>query len=251
MVGVKIVYIFNYILFIYFIFIASEEGERRPTESIDYRDSDAYDFGDDLANRTMSEARLEDLDHRDSDDTRDLEINKYAYIRTEAEKVIKCILDQQKKVNTKKNYVNYPESYLTDYAQNNYILSRIGIFRSTATIDKVLSWKSVCIKQPLLKVNSFSIRICTRLFKNILLYSGDIESKLSSDEIVSRTISECLKNDTKIIDELYCQLCKQTYNNCSKYFIIIFIILLEKRIVYVEHGQCFQLSVVLSVQVMN
>lgn len=49
-----------------------------------------------------------------------------------------------------------------------------------------------------------------------MYYSGDDKSKVSKDELSSKILRECLKADVKIIDELYCQLCKQTFNNQSK-----------------------------------
>lgn len=107
-------------------------------DSLGYRDSLGYDYNDDMIIRPNANSEVSGISseiHMD-DDQLDL-------IRTQAENIIKCVLDRKKKGKTKNNEIEYPESYLSDYAQTHYILSRTKLFSSNSSLDKVLSWKNV------------------------------------------------------------------------------------------------------------
>ena len=104
-------------------------------------------------------------------------------------------------------------SNLKQYGQDNFNLYRKGLFKSTTSIEKLLSWKKELIKMPLLNMMSELNNECCQLYKNVMSFMGDRESSKPPIDHAYKLINEVLILPDIIHDELYCQIVKQIINN--------------------------------------
>jgi hypothetical protein len=104
---------------------------------------------------------------------------------------------------------------LENYAETRYNFDRKGIFNTRTSLDKLLSWKGGLISNPLHDFDSSLKEDSLQLFKNITGYMCDRHTKKSPEEHYQKILTIVLCAPQELIDEFFCQICKQLTKNPS------------------------------------
>lgn len=104
---------------------------------------------------------------------------------------------------------------LETYAESRYKFERKGIFNFRTSLDKLLSWKNELISSPLHDFDPSLKEDAVQLFRNITGYMGDRFSKKSPNDHYHKILTLVLCAPQELVDELFCQLCKQLTHNPS------------------------------------
>jgi hypothetical protein len=104
---------------------------------------------------------------------------------------------------------------LESYAEARYNFDRKGLFNTRTSLDKLLSWKNDLISSPLHDFDPSLKEDSIQLFKNITGYMGDRHSKKASGDHYQKILTIVLCSPQELVDELFCQICKQLTKNPS------------------------------------
>eukprot|EP00053_Salpingoeca_punica_P012173 m.109026 g.109026 ORF g.109026 m.109026 type:complete len:520 (-) comp15879_c0_seq1:485-2044(-) len=110
----------------------------------------------------------------------------------------------------------YSNDDLMDYKANLSTHKRGLIIKKKVSIATMLSWSKELIKSPMLLThNKKDRKDAIELFKSVQMYMGDRKSQGKDQlQIVVEIVDHCWST-TSLRDEIYIQLCKQTYGNRS------------------------------------
>jgi hypothetical protein len=102
---------------------------------------------------------------------------------------------------------------LENYAETRYNFDRKGIFNTRTSLDKLMSWKNGLISSPLHDFDPSLKEDSLQLFKNLTGFMRDRHTKKSPEEHYQKILTLVMCAPQELIDEYFCQICKQLTKN--------------------------------------